>query len=144
MSPPLEWMCGKQRLWLEAPDFLCMEMHGTLDVAEVDAYKSLVYELGDRYGTFAFLVDMRDLESIPPDARSKLSRAARPYPYRAIAVHGTSFTLGIVAAMVVKAGRALAPHAFPFELAFFKTEAQARAQLVPFRDPPPPRQGPRR
>ncbi|HVK64701.1 MAG TPA: hypothetical protein VM694_09510 [Polyangium sp.] len=139
MSPALEWMCGKQRLWLEAPDFLCMELHGTLGVAEVEAYQRIVYELGNRYGTFAFLADMRDLGGIPPDARSKLSRATRPYPYRAIAIHGAGFTLGIVASMIVKAGRALAPGAFPFELAFFKTEAQGRAHLAPFRDPPPPR-----
>ncbi|MDI1451061.1 STAS/SEC14 domain-containing protein [Polyangium sp. 6x1] len=137
MSPPLEWMCGQQRLWMEGPDLLCMELHGTFDAAGAEAYLRLVFELGDRHGTFALLADMRDLQSIPPHARSRLSRVDRTYPYRAVALHGASFTLGIVATMVVKAGRTLAPSAFPFELAFFQTEAQARAFLAPFRDRPP-------
>ncbi|MDI1476675.1 STAS/SEC14 domain-containing protein [Polyangium sp. y55x31] len=136
MSPPREWMCGQQRLWMEASDLLCMELHGTFDVAAVEAYLRLVFDLADRHGTFSLLADMRDLRGIAPQARSRLSRVDRPYPYRAVALHGASFTFAIMAMMVVKAGRTLAPAAFPFELAFFQTEAQARTYLAPFLHPP--------
>ncbi|MDI3288269.1 STAS/SEC14 domain-containing protein [Polyangium sp. 15x6] len=120
---------------MERSDLLCMELHGTFEVAAVEAYLRLIFDLGDRQGTFSLLADMRDLRGISPQARSRLSRVERPYPYRAVALHGASFTFTIMSMMVVKAGRTLAPAAFPFELAFFQTEAQARAYLAPYRDP---------
>jgi hypothetical protein len=129
-------MCGSHRFWMEAPDLLCMTMHGDLHLPAAEAYMRLVEELGERYGTFVFLVDMRDIGDIGPGVRSRLARVGRPYPYRAIAVYGASFAVRILSTTIIKAGRGLAPFAFPFEVGFFRTEHEARFYLARFRDPP--------
>jgi hypothetical protein len=131
------WMCGKQRFWMEAPDLLRMELHGTFETQEAEGYLRLVYELGDRFGTFSLLADLRDAGHISVATRSTLSRVARPYPYRAVVTYGASFTVRILGTMIVNAGRTLARSAFPFKLAFFQTEPEARVYLTAFRDQPP-------
>jgi hypothetical protein len=136
MSPREEWMCGPHRFWMEAPDLLCMEMHGALDVPSADAYLQLLDVLRDRFDTFSLLADLRDLGTIGSEARSTLARVDRPYPFRACALYGASFTMTIMATMLVKAARSLSKAPFTSDLAFFRTERQAREYLAPFREPP--------
>ncbi|UQA55806.1 STAS/SEC14 domain-containing protein [Polyangium aurulentum] len=129
-----EWICGQQRVWVEAPDLVRLELHGIFALPDVDAYMPIIFELGDRLGPFTILVDMRDLKSIPAATRKRITNSERMYPYRACAVYGASFTLGVMVTMTFKAGRMLMPSTFPFPVAVFEGEGEARAWLAPHRD----------
>lgn len=136
MSEAREWTFGGHRLWIEAPDLVLLEMHGSFDLPSMEAFLLLAHDLGDRIGPFVLLSDMRDVQGVPAAARKRMTQVEQAYPYRACAVFGASFAIGIVVTMAYKAGRMLAPSAFPFPFAVFVKEAQARAWVAQFRDPP--------
>jgi hypothetical protein len=136
MSEREEWFFGQQRVWVEAPDLVRLTLRGTFELTEAEAYMPIAFRLGERLGPFALLLDMRDLEAVSSAARRRLSFMERAYPYRACAIYGASFALGVMVTMTFKAGRILMPSAFTFPLALFKNETEARAWLAPFRDGP--------
>lgn len=137
MSEREEWVSGQQRLWFEAPGLLRLEMHGDWDLPAVEDYMRVLFAITDRTGPVVLLADLSDLQSVPHDARKRLTRFERPYPFRACVLYGASFTMGTLMTMAFKAGRALAPSRFTFPFQVCRTEAEARAWIAGLHLGPP-------
>jgi hypothetical protein len=116
----------------EPPDTCFLVLVG--DVSGEDMRRLIAAALAQTASmTYTFgLIDMSRLGAVAPEARLVAKNEATAIPMRGTAVFGASFHHRVIATLINKAGSILKKDHQP--IAFFATEAEARAWLTERRE----------
>lgn len=127
MTDPGEWhRIGNHRIRVEG-DLVFSVWDGPSTLEEIQAYHAINERVIAEHGRLFSLIDMRKAHRPPPEARKWITEWSSRFHINAVACFGTSFTVRTFANLLVRAIRLIkGPEGV---IAFFDTEAQARAFL---------------
>lgn len=110
----------------EPPKVVVIKFEGIVDAADFDHMFEEIVKKAKDTGTVDVLVDMSELENIPPEARKKarLFETSFPLKYNKVASFGGNAGVRILSNLMSK----IIPRVGSWE--FFKTEEDARAWLA--------------
>ena len=119
---------GAHTVHFHPPRLLRFVVRGDLSGQDLDAMEVFAVEHVGAQPYLLGIVEITLHQDATPEARKAAARAMTRLPYRALAFVGANFQTRILAKLVIGAVRLVAPDRF-FPMAFFETEAQARAWL---------------
>ncbi len=112
------------------PNRCKFDMIGTFAEADVHAYVEFLYQHADRHQVlFDAIYDISRLDRLTDGARKAFMSITRPFPLHRVALVGASFSIRVMTAMVIRAGRMIAPDKWAFEYEFVSTIHEAEAWL---------------
>jgi len=121
---------GEHSAWVEEPDVFVMRLVGRLEGADLQAILDWYAVWQEGRGKCCVLVDVTRLKTLSPAAREVSNvRRRNGGAMPATAVFGASYTIRVVADMVMRARRILG-NASGAATPLFATEAEARAYLA--------------
>ncbi|MDI1477950.1 hypothetical protein [Polyangium sp. y55x31] len=127
--PTPSWEVGRNSIRLERPDLVHVILRGPNKRPDIQEIQRIMFTIGDRYGSFDFLLGLAELESLGPGARGTWTRVDRAYPVRNAFAYGASFGMQMLVLTTHRAGRLMSPAYFQWDVGFFPTEAAACAQI---------------
>lgn len=114
----------KEIITFEPPDIVVLSLRGELVAEEVD---DMFEKWGSHYGSekkTRVLVDVSELEEIPPKARESLRKGGLKYTMSKVAAFGASTKIRVMAGLILK----MVPNVD--SSVFVKTEEEAREWLA--------------
>jgi hypothetical protein len=119
--------CGQQWTGLELPDVVYMKLQGKVTLEECRKLNEAHLEYGRDVPYFFFLLDLEDLEDLPPAVRKEASETVKLLPLRGTAVKNAPLRAKVLARLLLTASNLFrrGPEANP--LVFVETEEEALA-----------------
>jgi hypothetical protein len=112
------------------PDRCAFVLRGPFEEGDAAAYTQFIYQHADRLNTLLCATyDISKLTRLTDGARSHLMGVRRAFPLKRIALIGASFSTRMMATMVIRAGRMVAPDKWGFEYEFFPSPDEAETWL---------------
>lgn len=108
-------------------------IRGDLRLEETKFVQSLIFELGDQYGRFSFLVDVTNMAGFDSATRQAWVHVPKQFPFDVASLYGGSFATRTLIKTVYRAALLLHPSFFQFALELPKTEEEARAIIAAYR-----------
>lgn len=105
-------------------------LRGHLRLSDTIEIQRLVFDYGDRYGSFAFLVDVTKMAGLDPAARKLWAGPSRSYPFEVAYLYGSSFATRTLILSVYRAGKLLLPHFFTWAIKMPPDEESARQEIA--------------
>lgn len=128
MTSPGEWQfIGNHKIRVEG-DIVNSVWDGPSTLAEIQAYHVVLERVIAERGRAFTLIDMRKAHRPPPDGREWITTWSESHELAAVACFGASFTVRTFATLLLRAIRLVKRPGGV--MAFFETEAQARAFLA--------------
>lgn len=123
-------MSNQHEFRFSPPRRFVFTLVGALTEEDTVAYLNFMFDHADRHNVrCSALYDLSRFERLTDGARTRLMRVDRAFPLTHLAVVGTSFTIRVVCAMLIRAGKLVAPEKWGFHTEFFATKAEAQAWL---------------
>jgi len=113
----------KQELEFTPPDLVVARLHGILEPEEATRMIAEKTALVGADRMARFLLDMSDLQEVPPRTRIAMLRNPDAYSYSKVAVVGAGGKLRVLGTLILKVLPGVKASAF------FDTEAEARSWL---------------
>jgi len=110
-------------LELKPPDLVIARLHGTLEPEEVKEMVAEITAFVGVDGWARFLIDLSDLQEIPPRTRIAMVRDGQPYSYSKLVIVGASNRMRVLGSLLLKMLRRIKT------AAFFDTEDEALSWL---------------
>jgi hypothetical protein len=122
-----EHSCGQQWTGLELPDVVYMKLQGKVTLEECRMLNEAHLEYGKDVPYFFYLLDLTDLEDLPPAVRKEASETVKLLPLRGTAVKNAPLRAKVLARLLLTAANLFrrGPEANP--LVFVETEDEAQA-----------------
>lgn len=112
------------------PDRCAFVLCGAFEESDAAAYTQFIYQHADHNNTLLIATyDISKLARLTDGARSHLMGVRRAFPLKRIALIGASFSTRMMATMIIRAGRVVAPDKWGFEYEFFAAPDDAEAWL---------------
>lgn len=127
---PQRFDFGKHSVIYEKDRIFHFLLRGNLSRGDTQEVQRLIFEYADRYGSFAFLVDVSTMSGLDPAARQLWARPVRSYPFDAAYLYGSSFAIRTLILSVYRAGKLLLPHFFQWQIVMPPDEATARKVIA--------------
>lgn len=108
-------------------------IRGDLRLEESKFVQSRLYELSDRYGRIAFLIDVTKMAGFDAATRQAWVHVPKPFSLDVACLYGGSFTIRTLIKTVYRAAVLLHPSFFQFALELPRTEEEARAIIAAYR-----------
>src|SRR5436305_3618284 len=119
--------CGQQWTALEMPDICRLTLRGKVTLEECRMLNEAHLEYGKDVPYFFYLLDLTDLEDLPPAVRKEASETVKLLPLRGTAVKNAPLKAKVLARLLLTAANLFrrGPEANP--LVFVETEEEAHA-----------------
>lgn len=121
--------CGRQFTALELPDIVHLRIKGRCTLAECRMINEAHLEYARDVDRFFFLIDLSELEDLPPDVRREASATVKLLPVRGTVVCNAPMKARVLAKLLLTAANLFrrGPESNP--VAFADTEEEARAWI---------------
>lgn len=123
-------MSTESSVEFEPPDTVLVIAGGHVTPEDVQAVTDAIVRIATGKPYILQLVDIRRLESMPPEARAIAEKAGNRYESRGIACFGGKLLIRTVVGFAARTFVMLSGRASQTPIRFFNTEAQARAWLA--------------
>ncbi|HEY3568792.1 MAG TPA: hypothetical protein VGP73_12730 [Thermoanaerobaculia bacterium] len=119
--------CGQQWTALETPDICRLTLRGKVTLEECRQINEAHLEYGKDVPYFFYLIDLSDLEDLPPAVRKEASETVKLLPLRGTVVKNAPLRAKVLARLLLTAANLFrrGPEANP--LVFVETEEEAYA-----------------
>lgn len=119
--------CGRQFTALELPDLVFMKLQGKVSLEECRMINKAHFEYAEHLSYFFFLVDLEELEDLPPAVRREASEAVKNLPARGTVLIHAPLRARVLAKLLLTAANLFrrGPESNP--VVFADTEEEARA-----------------
>jgi hypothetical protein len=119
--------CGQQWTALELPDIVHMKLQGKVTLEECEMLNEAHLEYGKDVPYFFYLIDLAELEDLPPAVRKAASETVKLLPLRGTVVKDAPLRAKVLARLLLTAANLFrrGPEANP--LTFVDTEEEAWA-----------------
>jgi hypothetical protein len=118
--------CGQQFTGLELPDIVHLRLRGKCTLAECQMINQANFEYAKSIPYFFYLVDLRELEDLPPAVRREASEAVKSMAVRGTVVLNAPLRARVLAKLLLTAANLFrrGPESNP--VIFADTEEEAR------------------
>jgi hypothetical protein len=118
--------CGEQWTGLELPDIVHMRLQGKVTLEECRMLNDAHLAYGKEVPYFFYLIDLTELEDLPPAVRKEASETVKLLPLRGTVVKNAPLKAKVLARLLLTAANLFrrGPEANP--LTFCDTEDEAR------------------
>jgi hypothetical protein len=119
--------CGEQWTGLELPDIVHMRLQGKVTIEECRMLNEAHLGYGKEVPYFFYLIDLTELDDLPPAVRKEASETVKLLPLRGTVVKNAPLKAKVLARLLLTAANLFrrGPEANP--LTFCDTEEEARA-----------------
>lgn len=130
MSNPQFFMshnCGRQFTGLELPDIVHLKLRGKCTLEECRMINQANFEYAEHLNYFFYLVDLGELEDLPPAVRREASEAVKNLPARGTVAINAPLRARVLAKLLLTAANLFrrGPESNP--VVFADSEEEARA-----------------
>jgi hypothetical protein len=123
----LDELIGRHRIRIEPPDLCFVTNNGDISIEDAAALMSRVGAVAGVNRRVFLLFDVTRSGNMAPEARKAVVDTLGKLPVGGIAIFGATFTIRVVATLILKAIGIIYPSAPAAH--FFSSEAEARAWL---------------
>lgn len=119
--------CGRQFTALELPDIVFLKLRGKCSLEECRMINKANFEYAEHLDYFFYLVDLGELEDLPPAVRREASEAVKNLPARGTVLINAPLRARVLAKLLLTAANLFrrGPESNP--VVFADTEDEARA-----------------
>lgn len=121
--------CGKQFTALELPDIVHMQLRGKCTLEECEALNQHNGEYGQEVDYFFYIIDLAELEDLPPAVRRSASEAVKGFPVRGTVILNAPLKARVLAKLLLTAANLFRRGAEVNPVVFADTEEEARAWI---------------
>ena len=124
-----EHPCGNQWTALELPDIVHMKLQGKVTLEECRMLNEAHLSYGKEVPYFFYLIDLTELDDLPPAVRKEASETVKVLPLRGTVVYGAPLKAKILAKLLMTAVNLFKGGKNQNQVEFTETESEARAWL---------------
>lgn len=95
--------CGHQFTALELPDIVHLHLRGKVTLEECRMINAAHFEYGEHVDYFFYLIDLAELEDLPPDVRREASETVKQLPVRGTVVLSAPLRARVLAKLLLTA-----------------------------------------
>ena len=95
--------CGRQFTALELPDIVHLKLRGKVTLEECRMINRANFEYGQHLSYFFYLVDLGELEDLPPAVRKEASETVKSLPARGTALLNAPMKARVLAKLLLTA-----------------------------------------
>lgn len=119
--------CGQQFTALELPDIVYLKLRGKCSLEECRMINQANFEYAEHLSYFFYLVDLEELDDLPPAVRREASEAVKNLPARGTVLIHAPLRARVLAKLLLTAANLFrrGPESNP--VVFADTEEEARA-----------------
>lgn len=119
--------CGRQFTALELPDIVYLKLQGKVSLEECRMINKANFEFAEHLDYFFYLVDLAELEDLPPAVRREASETVKNLPARGTVLIHAPLRARVLAKLLLTAANLFrrGPESNP--VVFADTEEEARA-----------------
>lgn len=119
--------CGQQFTAIELPDIVYLKLRGKCTIEECRMINQANFEFAEELGSFFYLVDLGELEDLPPAVRREASEAVKNLPARGTVAINAPLRARVLVKLLLTAANLFrrGPESNP--VVFADSEEEARA-----------------
>lgn len=121
---------GVQVTRFEAPDIIFMKLKGDVSEDEGQELNRRHREFGHGLNHVFFLIDLEELDKLPPGVRKASTETLRDLPTRGIAIYRAPFKARVIAKMIITALNLFRGSEGKHSVEFADSEEQARSWIA--------------
>jgi len=95
--------CGRQLTGLELPDVVYLKLQGRVTLEEAQLINQAHFEYGKDVSYFFYLIDLAELEDLPPSVRKEASQGVKLLPLRGTVVCNAPLRARVLAKLLLTA-----------------------------------------
>jgi len=119
--------CGRQFTGLELPDIIHLRLRGKCSLEECRAINQANFEYAQHLSFFFYLVDLGELEDLPPAVRREASEAVKMLPARGTALLNAPLKARVLAKLLLTAANLFRRGAESNPVVFVDSADEARS-----------------
>lgn len=117
------------------PDLLRFTLRGTMTDEDATAYLDFIHGRAAETGGLLYVAyDVSAFTRVDEQARSRITRVNRPYPFGGLVIVGANFSMRALAGMMIRAVRLFKPEYLDCPHKFVRTMAEADAWIDELRE----------
>jgi hypothetical protein len=117
--------CGQQFTGIELPDIVHLKLRGRCTLEECRMINQANFEYAKSLPAFFYMVDLKDLEDLPPAVRREASEAVKSLPVRGTVVLNAPLRARVLAKLLLTAANLFRRGAEGNPVVFADTEEEA-------------------
>jgi len=118
--------CGQQFTGIELPDIVHLKLRGRCTLEECRMINQANFEYAKSLPAFFYLVDLKELEDLPPAVRREASEAVKNLPVRGTVVLNAPLRARVLAKLLLTAANLFRRGAEGNPVVFADTEEEAQ------------------
>jgi hypothetical protein len=95
--------CGRQLTGLELPDIVYLQLQGKVTLEEARLINQAHFEYGKDVSYFFYLINLAELEDLPPSVRKEASEGVKLLPLRGTVVFNAPLRARVLAKLLLTA-----------------------------------------
>lgn len=119
--------CGQQFTGLELPDIVHLKLRGKCTLEECRMINKANFEYAEAIGNFFYLVDLGELEDLPPAVRREASEAVKNLPARGTVAINAPLRARVLVKLLLTAANLFRRGPDSNPVVFADSEEEARA-----------------
>jgi len=121
--------CGRQLTGLELPDIVYLKLQGKVTLEEARLINQAHFEYGKDVNYYFYLIDLSELEDLPPSVRKEASEGVKLLPLRGTVIVNAPLRARVLAKLLLTAANLFrrGPESNP--VFFADSEEEGRALL---------------